>query len=84
MAQQTFTLSQVFQTFVLNNDPDWSNITRAVFEGLDANGAPDGAVGYDNINATALPEPASLLLLGTGIASLAARRRAKRAVRQSR
>jgi hypothetical protein len=71
VAQQTFALGQGFTLFSLNNDPDWFNVGRVIFEPL------GGLAGIDNLNVEAVPEPASLTLLTTGIvgAGLFVRRR---------
>ena len=72
VADEPFQLSGSFQTFFLT-DPDWANVGRVVFDALDIEGdALNGTAlyGIDNVNATAIaavPEPASLFLLGTGI-----------------
>ncbi len=67
---ETLTLGQGLQTFDLN----LVNLTS-----LTLSEAPGGYWLMDNVNYSATPEPGSLLLLGTGIAGIAAaiRRRAK-------
>jgi hypothetical protein len=79
VADEIFPLLQPFQTVVLT-DPDWQNVFKAVFSPVDANGNLVGRVlGVDNINAAApVPEPASLTLLGAGLAGIIARRRARK------
>jgi hypothetical protein len=61
-----------FQT--LTFDATWSNLTAVTLNGiggpLDVNGRPLGSFALDNVVVTtAVPEPASLLLMGTGLAA---------------
>jgi PEP-CTERM motif len=78
VANEIFPISQPFQTFVLS-DPDWSNVFKVIFLSSDATGNLVGAaVAIDNINATAVPEPASLALLASGLAAAVVRRRGAR------
>jgi len=63
-----------FQTFLL--DPGWSPIVSLTFS--TTNG---GWFGLDNLvveEAPVIPEPATLVLLGTGLGAMAAARRARR------
>jgi hypothetical protein len=69
-------LGNAFQLFRLNNDPDWSSVDRVVFQSLAVTGG-GGVALIDNIVVNAVPEPTSLILLGTGVAGLWARRRAR-------
>jgi len=69
--------NQDFQTFTLGG-PSWTNLVSVqwVYTGLGTN---YGYFSLDNIVVDApVPEPASLLLLTTGLAGLAARRRMKK------
>lgn len=76
VAQQEFAVTHDFHTFLLTQ-AGFHLLGRAVFQGLDAGHNPiDGYYGVDNINATTVPEPASLVLIGSGLA-IAARRRGK-------
>jgi hypothetical protein len=72
-----------FQTFVL--PADWTDLTRVRFSGrLTANDGSPRIAAIDNIDvgATAVPEPASLVLLGTGVMGLLAKRRRRASIKQ--
>jgi hypothetical protein len=56
---------------------DWANLTSVDFDAVA--GAGNSYWGLDNVDATAVPEPATLLLLGSGLAALARSRRRDRA-----
>ena len=79
-AEETFRLSSGFVPFVLS-DPAWLNIQRANLSPWMANGELNlGFFAVDNIVATpptptAVPEPASIVLIGTGALGLLRRRR---------
>jgi len=70
----------VFIGFV-SNDP-LTNIRRIIFTETDDNAVfPDANIGYDTLRfvvSSDVPEPATLLLLASGLAALAARRRLNR------
>jgi PEP-CTERM motif len=78
VADETFALTSGFQTFVLT-DPDWANVSKAIFRPVDANGNVVARIlAVDNINASStVPEPASFVLLGSGLLGAIARRRRK-------
>ena len=70
-----------FETILF--DASWSNLTSVMLNGiggpLDVNGQPLGSFTLDNVVVNAaVPEPASLLLLGTGLAVIARRRLRRR------
>jgi hypothetical protein len=64
-----------FQSFVLS----WTNLTSVTFDGRLVTGAR-GGFSIDNlvVDGQTVPEPATLLLSGLGLAGLAARRRRKK------
>jgi len=79
VADETFALTPGFQSFAVT-DPDWGNVSKIVIRPVDANGdLIDRVFAMDNLqlSSSPVPEPASLLLLGTGLAGLVVRRRLK-------
>lgn len=78
LASQISPLTSAFASIALT-DPAWGNIAKAIFVPVDAQGvvATNRYLALDNINATAVtavPEPASLLFVATGLAGAGARR----------
>jgi hypothetical protein len=60
-----------FQTFLVN-PAVWNNLVSLTFSGSLVTGAP-GGISFDNVQANAVPEPGSLLLLGSGLFAVARR-----------
>ena len=82
LATQISPLTSDFASIALT-DPAWANIAKAIVLPVDAQGnRVERYLAIDNINATAVPtavpEPASLLLLTTGLAGAGVRRWRKR------
>ena len=61
--------SSNFQFFALS--PAWSNLASVTFSGTICLACSPGGMSLDNINVHPIPEPGSLLLLGSGLAGLA-------------
>lgn len=61
-----------FQTFLFG--AGWTNLTSAVWSGRDQAGLL-ASMSFDNINASTVPEPSTLLLLAPALLGLAVRRR---------